>query len=47
MLIGWPDLITARFWQPPSAGRRLEAAVIRAYGMRDRDEAPQFHLPVA
>lgn len=46
MLIGWPDLISARFWQPPPAGRRLEAAVIRAYGMRDRAEAPQFHPPV-
>ena len=45
-LMSWPDLITARFWQPHMPGRRLEAAVIRAYGMHDRAEAPQFHPPV-
>ena len=48
LLADWKDAATARGWDPTSfAGtasvRHRHVRVIRVYGMRQRDEAPQFY----
>ena len=51
LLTGWPDVAQAQAWEPgrPDAmidERRRIVRVIRDYGMRRREEAPQYHPPV-
>ncbi|MBN8871832.1 MAG: antibiotic biosynthesis monooxygenase [Rhodospirillales bacterium] len=47
MLLSWREAAAMEEWASQGGARRLDMRVVRDYGMHARDEAPQFHKPVA
>jgi heme-degrading monooxygenase HmoA len=44
LLLSWRDAAAIEAWAPQGGARRRDVRVVRDYGLRDRAEAPQFHL---
>jgi heme-degrading monooxygenase HmoA len=46
LLLSWQDEAAMAGWADQGGVRRLDVRIVRAYGLHDRTEAPQYHPPV-
>jgi heme-degrading monooxygenase HmoA len=46
MLLSWRDEPSMAAWPDSAGARRLDVRIVRDYGLRSREEAPQYHAPV-